>query len=250
MTIHPWDIVGLRYVNKINSLETIQNILTKGVRMSLSEWGSNFIREVHLKWESFKGTNPLFDSGFSVFYSPLKISPKIMLIGFNPGGGPESFDLKNALTIPTKHDYFAEDYPLAKKMRAIFKNMNQEELLADSVKLNLIFFRTTDMEQWNQLEPLVRKDIEAFCIQKGKEAILHLKPKVILAEGIQTYLQLKRALDVKADDRIFESKGRSLFIENKFNETKLLGIIHPSGARVSNEEWVLITDNLKNAICD
>lgn len=217
--------------------------------MSLAEWGNNFVHDVYLKWESLKGTNTLFDSGFSVFYSPIKVCPKIMLIGFNPGGGPESFDLKKAISIPTEHDYFAEDYPLAKKMRTIFKNMNQEALLEDSVKLNLIFFRTTDMEQWNQLEPLVRKDIEAFCIKKVKEAILHLKPKVILAEGIQTYLQLKRALSIKAADKVFESKGRSLFIENKFDEIKLLGIIHPSGARVSNEEWALITDNLKNAIC-
>ena len=219
-----------------------------GDYMDVNEWGLKLFKDVHDKWLSVEASSPFFESGYRVFYSPIRMNPKLMVIGYNPGGGAESFDPDDARNIPSEHDYYRDDYTLARKMRSIFQRMELESLLKESVKLNLMFFRSNNMSQWNQLSPLVRKDIEKFCTNKTVEIIKILQPKTILAEGIETYLQLKRALGLNSEDKSIESKGRSLFIENENSTLRLLGIIHPSGARVSTNEWQLITENLSRKL--
>ncbi len=216
--------------------------------MDVNEWGLKVLKDVHEKWLSVEASSPFFESGYRVFYSPIRLKPKLMVIGYNPGGGAESFDPDDARIIPTEHDYYLDDYTLARKMRSLFQRMELEPLLKESVKLNLMFFRSNNMSQWNQLSPLVRKDIEKFCTNQTVEIIKTLQPKIILAEGIETYLQLKRALRLSSEDKSCESKGRSLFIENENTDVRLLGIIHPSGARVSTDEWQVITQTLSSRL--
>ena len=203
----------------------------------------NITRSVHEKWKQLSAEHAEFRSGYSVFYSPLSMNPKLMVIGFNPGGGSESFDAASAQEIPTKHDYFVYDYPLARKMKKIFTDINKLDLLESSVKTNLVFFRTRSMDDWSKIDPRLRKDLERFCLDKNLEIIRYLQPEIILAEGIETYLTIKRALSISEED-VTDSKGRSLIIKAKTNSPRLLGIIHPSGAHVSNEDWSLIRERL------
>jgi hypothetical protein len=211
--------------------------------MNLEKWASNLVSDVHNQWKSLQEKHGCFSSGYSVFYSPVSSNPALMVIGFNPGGGADSFDETKANQIPQEHDYFVHDYALAKKMRDLFSSIGKSDLLKNSVKTNLIFFRTKSQDDWNAVEPVVRKQIEMYCRDKVLEMIEVMKPRLILSEGIETYLTLKRALGIQEDEAL-ESQGRSLFLKAKSSSLKLLGIIHPSGARVSNDDWSLIRSRL------
>ncbi len=111
--------------------------------MELKQWAENLLRETYEKWNSLEGKYEFWKSGFAVFYSPVYENPDLMVIGYNPGGNENDFNEKEALVIPAEHDYFKWKYSLAKKMKDIFSKINKTELLRMSVKLNLIFFRST-----------------------------------------------------------------------------------------------------------
>lgn len=208
---------------------------------SITDWAENLVREVEQVWRQ----HPFLTAGYSVFYSPVQMNPKLMVIGFNPGGGTDSFDPKQALKIPEKHEYFSEDYPLARRMRSTFESIEKLDLLENSVKTNLIFFRTRNVEEWETVEPVIRKQLERFSMGKVVEIISTLKPKTLIAEGIETYTYLKRLLSLGDKEESMQSQGRSLFIANDNMSPRLLGIIHPTGARVNNSEWDKIRDALK-----
>ena len=211
--------------------------------MDLDKWATAYIREVHENWLGLVQRSPCYKSGYSVFYSPVVMHPGLMVIGYNPGGGSDSFDPTREQQLSTKHDYFVSDYPLARRMRRLFESIGKTSLLASSVKTNMIFFRTRNVDEWNSIELRIRKDLRRFCLEKNIELIRIIQPSVVLTEGIDTYSILKQELRITGDD-VLRFKGRSLFIKNHSSSPKLLGMIHPSGARVSNDEWKLIQERL------
>ena len=148
---------------------------------------------------------------------------------------------------PGEHEYITEDYPLARKTRDLFKSLGKLELLGNSVKLNLNFFRTKSDQDWEALDVDMRTELENFCTNKVREIVTRLKPKIVIAEGIgKTYPRLKEILFDGAKDlmNVKGSNGRNIYISCGNNAVKLIGIIHLSGARVSADELVEIGKNL------
>ena len=206
----------------------------------IEEWGEKLTQDVCQHWETWKNDYSFSKSGFAVFYSRPRLNPDLLILGFNPGGDENAFDLKRDSRLPDFHDYFQDgdgDYRLAQKMRGLFKDIDKEETLKNSVKLNLIFFRSTDKNQWNQINRPLRQEMEKYCLSKVREVIKVLNPKVILTEGIQTF-QILHANLPQASPPQFESINgrRAMFAKSNFSGIPLLGIIHLSGARPSEEE--------------
>lgn len=79
-------------------------------------WISKLYEETRQTWID-NGKDP---SGYAIFYSPVKINPTITLIGYNPGGNEKDFD-ENNLTAPLEHEYFTQNYKLARNVRYIFE---------------------------------------------------------------------------------------------------------------------------------
>ena len=90
------------------------------------EWVNNLYTETKRIWKE-NGENK---NGYAIFYSPPVFNPDIMIVGYNPGGGENSFDESKASIVPKEHDYFpqkeSDDYPMAKKMRKIFEKCRDD----------------------------------------------------------------------------------------------------------------------------
>ncbi len=212
----------------------------------LDQWAEGFIAEVDGVWSKY----PTLDAGYAVFYSPVTFNPDLMIVGFNPGGNSSSFVREKAMKLPDQHEYIQEDYLIAKKMRALFENIGKLNVLKASVKTNLIFFRSPSAQAWAHVDPTARLELEEFCGTKIKEMVTKLKPKVILAEGIETYERLKVLFCPSITEEAVVSKKRRVFISAKSSECTLLGIIHPTGSRISSSDWELIRDNLKRSLSE
>jgi len=220
----------------------------------IEEWGEKLTQEVYQNWLTWKNNYSFSTSGFSVFYSRPRPNPDLLIFGFNPGGDDEGFKLERDSHLPDKdfHDYFQDgdgDYPLAKKMRGLFKAIGKEEILKNSVKLNLIFFRSTDKNQWKEIKKPLRQEMEKYCFSKVKDVINVLQPKVILTEGIQTF-QILHAILPGTSDPKFEpgNRGRAIFAKSNSGGVPLIGIIHLTGARPSGTELQVIEELLSKEL--
>lgn len=218
----------------------------------VEEFAQRLYKEVFDFWRSYEGQYPTWDYAYRVLYSPPKYQPDLMIIGFNPGGDASRVLPGHFETWPTEHDYFTQGWPLAKKMRSLFASIDLLPALRDSIKTNLIFFRTPRIDGsksspekagWNDLPEKVRLELERFSAEKVHEMIRVFQPKLILAEGMKTFDAL--ANQVHETQRI---KGRRLFAKGRVNGTPVIGLIHPSGAQVSTEDWKTIMDRVRQEI--
>ena len=215
--------------------------------MDVQAWARTLTHDVRSKWEDLRKQSSAFEAGYAVFYSPVKLKPELMIIGYNPGGGVADFDLEKSMEVPRTHDYLA-GYRLAKKMRSLFDEIGKPDLLTSSVKMNLIFFRSASAAEWSQIAPGVREDAESFCFGKVTETIETLQPKRILAEGIKTYSHLRRLLSMSGQEESILSNGRSLVRTCSSSKVELIGIIHPTGSRISRDDWSLIQENVTRLV--
>lgn len=179
------------------------------------------------------------ENGYAIFYSPVTINPTIALIGYNPGGDENSFN-ENEVGVPNVHEYFKEDYKLAKNVKFIFEQANLTSVLKDSVKFNLIFFRSKTAKEFQD------KDLIKFSEEKVVEILQELKPKYIITEGFATFERLKKLLNGTEVEPIQLGKNAILTIGKTGDGTPIFGMIHPSGAHgISTEILKAIGDNLK-----
>ncbi len=117
---------------------------------------------MHKKWlelrrfEDVEGLRYCWKSGFAVFYSPVQRQPDLMIMGFNPGGGPVDFNETDACKLPCKHSYMEENYRLAEQAKKLFAN--HEAMLTRSVKANLIPFRSRSTSAWYAIRDDLRFD--------------------------------------------------------------------------------------------
>src|SRR6185437_442194 len=202
------------------------------------EWVTNLYNETKGFWNQ-KGKDP---KGFAIFYSPVILNPTVALIGFNPGGDENSFSEKN-ITVPIQNEYLTADYPMAKKVRKIFEAGNIMWALKDSVKFNLIFFRSKNEKD------ITDKEIIQFCEQKVLKILKEIKPKYIITEGFKTYERLRNLLSAKEEKIIKEGEKAILCISKTKENIPLLGMIHPTGAHgISDEILTHIGFELKSII--
>lgn len=143
-------------------------------------WINQLYEDTERLWEKYKDPN-----GYAIFYSPVFVNPKIMIIGYNPGGDERSFLANNHCAPPDKHEYLKKEYPLAKRMDKIFQYAGLTNELGRTVKLNLNFFRSkkaADMADKHELRD--------FSEQHVLKIIERLDPGMIITEGLATFDRL------------------------------------------------------------
>ncbi|MBI5949320.1 MAG: hypothetical protein HY875_14375 [Chloroflexi bacterium] len=211
---------------------------------ALAEEALNGTRQL---WESLRGKYPFHGSGFAVFYSPLSESSKLVIIGANPGGGANSFNLARATAIPTEHDYFAYDYALARRMRDLFTAAGRLDLLRSSLKLNLNFFRSRDANEWRTAPADTRRLMEAHSQRWVLSLLERLSPSLVLCEGTSTFDRLRDVLPGAGPSKLVveAAGGRRAYVRasTPWGGT-LIGVIHPTGAQVSTDDWGRIASAL------
>lgn len=205
-------------------------------------FAQSIINQVHAKWLSLKQFEHAEElkycwrNGFAVFYSPVTVEPDLMILGFNPGGGPDDFNEAEACELPIEHDYLKRNYVLAKRMREELFVGNQS-LLRESVKANLIPFRTSNKSEWYRIQKRLRAELEEFSRGVCREVVKTIKPRMILLEGVQTFDLFCRwfAEDIVPLQSPFGHqvvRGRRIYCDAKMRYgPKVVGVVHLSGAR-------------------
>jgi len=214
------------------------------------EFGEKIIQDTFQKWKDSQNQYDFWNYGFGVFYSPIYYQPDLMIIGYNLGGTEKDFKLDESVIIPEEHEYFVYDYKLARKQKDIWGRLNKINMLKESVKLNLNFFRSRNITQWKTINKSLRKEIEIFCASKVKEIIFKVQPKVILVEGMKTYDELffKVFNVLSVNSETIKRNKRRIFTKSVYDNKDIIGIIHPSGCRLAYEDFELIISSLKDAI--
>jgi len=184
------------------------------------------IHSIHQTWIKYSNLLP---GGYKVFYGPYERHP-LLIIGFNPGGNAKDFIPH---LYPPEHEYLTHDYVMARQMRYYL----DPRIIGKSVKTNILFFRTSNVQEWNAVPASRRKELEAICASHVSSIIDDMKPTTILAEGIATYRAMKKLLNLqnKSHEEVeyrLEAGKRVLVYKTE----NLIGIIHPTGARLSRLE--------------
>lgn len=205
--------------------------------LDIKLWGEKLTQDFYEQW---KAKYQQWRSGFKVFYSPVYLKPPIIILGYNPGGGEEEFitDMekfeKGDFSLPLQHEYTSMNYPIAKKMRSFFEK--HMKLLETSVKLNLFFFRSKNIDELNKLSPTLRHEMEQLCYNKFLEIIDFLKPQLLFVEGLKTYDLIKYILPNFFVESNLILRNRRLSSVGKWNDIPVYGIIHPTGSRLSQDD--------------
>ena len=125
---------------------------------------------------------------YSIFYSQVDPSP-LLIIGFNPGGDPDSWD-ESALASRSfyengEHEYVDCHYPIAVAMREFLLkigSINSEDLLRRIPKTNLIFRRSRSMDGLR----LSERDAILEAKPMLDQIIERVVPRVVICEGVST----------------------------------------------------------------
>ncbi len=209
----------------------------------LDKWGNSIIQKVKSDSSAFSSQH----LNVSVFYSPLRLKPKLMIIGDNPGG---QISDKGLDQIPTIHEYLVTDKDKTYKMACVMRDkvMKGEKLnyiLRTSVKLNRMFFRTPNLKTFRAFPKAI--EMEKYCFNILEEIIKILQPKNILAESFGTF----EVLCGTPCTSILEKEGtnKSLLLSGKYKGIEVLGINHPSASRgISSGDWERVNKELEKRL--
>ncbi|MGI8926055.1 MAG: hypothetical protein ACR2HN_05330 [Tepidiformaceae bacterium] len=209
------------------------------------------IEETRNFWESLRGSYQYHDCGFSVFYSPVRRNPDLMLVGFNPGGAASDFHLPRAMSVPKVHDYFSPewDYSLASEMRQLFRQAGKIRELRDSVKTNTRFFRCPS-RAWDAIPSQVRQEMGQFCDPRLVGMRAELEPRIVVTEGLEAFEIVRRLMWPASEPHALLRQGPARACVRAVDERgrKLLGLIHLTGARVSAETKCHLADILTSEL--
>lgn len=205
----------------------------------LNKWAENLQKEVYETW---KTKYSFWEFGFKVFYGPIKINPTVMIITHNPGEGVARFLGEDKwrfdegdFSLPKVNAYIENDNKMAKRMKDFFKD--DLKLLEKGVTFPLIFFRSRNIDEWKAIDDIIRTEMEEFCFSKVKQIVQLLKPKMILVHGMETYSRLKDILGNFHEEIRFISNIGDIIRKAKWGRIRMFGMIHPTGSRISNENW-------------
>ncbi|WP_421808700.1 hypothetical protein [Flagellimonas sp.] len=203
---------------------------------AINRWGNKLLKGLNEKWSDIPEQA---QTGFTIFYSPIKFRPYLLIIGDNPGGN----EFIKQRTLPKEHEYFKYDYPLALSMRdKIFKGEKLSKILQSSVKTNRIFFKTRNLKQFESLSN--SKDMETYCFQILQQIIKTLEPNVIFAESLGTFRKLSTFEKVILSK---EKNNKALLVYGKYKNIPVFGINHPSRAsfhKINDEDWSKVNTKL------
>lgn len=184
-------------------------------------WADALYEETKQKWKAAGSPQ----SKYAIFYSPVIENAKIALIGYNPGGDGASIAVDD-IKVPEAHEYITKDYRIATNVRRIFKAADLA--LADTVKFNLIFFRTKAAKDLRNIKKY--KELIQFSEQKVLEILTRIHPAIIITEGFATFDRLLR-LKGGTQTEIVRYNDRAILLVGKTADNiKMFGMLHPTGA--------------------
>jgi len=120
--------------------------------------------------------------------------------------------------------------------------VKKKKILEESVTFPILFFRSKDLDTWNNVPKKKRFEMEQFCYSKVKEIFDQIKPKKILILGFGTEHKLKKYFfkESSSEKILSNSKNRKLAYEYHWKGIPTFCMIHPTGNRISNEDWTKI----------
>ena len=204
-------------------------------------WIESINKSVFLEWQSKYSS---WKNGYKIFYGPVKRNPKLMIISFNPGGSTYYFQTEDLqrfevgdFSAPSINSYTIRKNRMAKRMQDLFRG--REKFLEESVTFPILFFRTKDARAWKNVPKKQRFEIEQFCYSKIKEIFEQITPEKILILGFKTDHKLKKHFfnDYSEEKDLKNSKSRKLAYSYSWGKIPIFCILHPTGNRISNEDW-------------
>jgi len=202
---------------------------------------------------------------YSIFYSQV-IPSRLLIIGFNPGGNPDTWD-ESALASRSfyengEHEYVDCHYPIAVAMRKFLMDVaviSSENQLRNIPKTNLIFRRSRSMDGLRFSERDVILEAKPILDQ----IIERVSPDVVICEGVSTLRHFENhycdSVEEEIDGitidtpngrhraRIYRADKAVLSSDNK--PLMLLGIGHPS--KYSGRfEWDRVTAAAKELLAE
>lgn len=200
-------------------------------REGMSEWAENIQQDVFNHW---KENHPDYQPGVKTFYGPVFKNPRILFIGYQPGGskfGPlrEQFEEGN-FSLPDEHEYLTEMWGLAKNMRnKLFKN--EHHLLKNSIALNHIFYRAESISDFKSLPDEKRREMKSYSIAQTTKIVDTLNPDNIFLFGMATWNNMQDEYGFQTDyevDRIGYQHWQKLVRFSKTSSPQYIGLVHPS----------------------
>ena len=153
-----------------------------------------FLRNKNKAWAVPSSTSP--NVGFSVLYTPIIDSPKILLVGQNPGNFGDKWDDEKNLQmlsgkIPKINTYLEFAYPLGQILRKVFGECGcMETLKGDLVGMNVWHCQAKGTPK---LDSVTRSHFE----KNTMEIVNLLKPKNIVCVGVQAFDAINQLLPAK-----------------------------------------------------
>jgi hypothetical protein len=179
--------------------------------------------------------------GCQLLFSPLIQKPKILLIGFNPGGGyfkhhgyiAENFEPMQAL------EYYLNKHSLGEQTKDLFRQAGREEdLKHHCVKTNFYFWATDNVAEFKILMKLLPDELSRKIFHQArlwtKQMIEVLQSKMIIAEGFKTYDEIAVLFPKKLQE------DRSEFVRTFMTPegVKVLGYKRNQGSIIGKEEII------------
>ena len=142
--------------------------------------------------------------GFKVWYSPIILNPKILIIGINPGIGEQTPDKKINFKESLEFEYLPDipKYTLANEIKTVFSEAGLLEVLQkQTVKTNYYHIISKKQSDIKYGLESIDKNLYHQYEKDTKEIIIELisivKPKYICVKGNQSTIELSIYLMLK-----------------------------------------------------
>ena len=204
--------------------------------MSVEEQLTRFYDEAKNLYERTSPRLGAAASGYEIMYGPPIMKPPMLLIGFQPGGDNSDVSQSpvgsnDGRPWPSISEYgdLNQKYRLAINMRKAFG----QQFLAACTGLNVIFLRASGQGSYTKMVPLdVRREFEALGKRVSTTLVETLRPRLILFLGFKSMETFTSSKNVV----LRSGKGRSLLAASAVAGVPAFGMLHPTGARPSNED--------------
>ena len=218
----------------------------------IDSWAADLTEEVFEKWKEYGEP----EYGFKTFVTPVKKNPKFLIIGYNPSVGSGKNTFKTDLLPKYKSGDFSPpsseeneilnpEYSLARILKNVVFS-NHEDLLRDSVKYDLYFFRSNAQKD---LEKELGDDyshMKEYCLNKTRDIIKKIEPEYVLVYGVKTFEDLEEFFDdFEQEDEEKDENNNRYYLSADWMGIDVFGMAHPSGPNsVSNENLNKVLDNI------
>lgn len=187
--------------------------------------------------------------GFSLISGPPVLNPPLMIVGANPGFGANDYEPKVEITWPN-HSYIpTADWDLARRLRKIFGAGDRQGLLEGAIQTNFQFFKSSSIKKpsryrWFDLPALLRRDLDAACIEELSGYVNATSPAAILVLGLDVFDTHATDATTVLRDR---ANKRRLLVRGEVFHTPAWGVLHPTGAQVADEDWLRVRQVMEAA---